>query len=53
MYIPLKQLQCNDCGKLSDVLDIDAKLPKGWLMISKHTHYCDKCESKHIHEQEE
>lgn len=50
MELPLKQYMCNDCGKLSDILDCDQKLPKGWLMISSHRHYCDRCASKHKHE---
>ncbi len=52
MNIPLKQFVCNDCGKLSDVLDIDASLPKGWIVISRNTHYCSKCAEKHICEDE-
>lgn len=48
MDIPLKQFMCNDCGALSEVLDIDASLPDGWIIITRHTHYCDKCAAKHI-----
>ena len=50
MEIPLKQYSCNDCGKLSDVLDIDENIPNGWDMVNSHTHYCDKC--KYNHQQE-
>ena len=50
MDIPLIQYICDDCGKLSDVLDCDQSLPKGWLMISSHTHYCNECADNHRHE---
>lgn len=43
MEYELKQYGCNKCGKLSDVLDPDAKLPKGWVIVSKLTHYCPEC----------
>lgn len=47
MEYPLKQIGCNDCGKLTDVLDIDAKLPRGWMLISTLKHYCPECKKKH------
>ena len=50
MEIQLKQYLCNDCGKLSDVLDIDEDWPIGWISTSNNTHYCDKCASKHEYE---
>lgn len=43
MEYPLKQIGCNKCGRLTEVLDIDARIPKGWVMISQHTHYCPEC----------
>ena len=53
MELPVKQFCCNDCGNLTDFLDIDAKLPKGWLMISRFTHYCPKCAKNHKLEDEQ
>ena len=53
MEYPLKQIGCNDCGALTDILDIDAKIPNGWLMISQHTHYCPKCAKRHKNEERE
>lgn len=50
MEYPLKQFGCNDCGCLTDVLDIDARLPKGWMLVSTFTHYCPKCAKKHKEE---
>ena len=50
MELPLKQHMCNDCCKLSDILDCAQKLPKGMVGAITHTHYCDRCASKHEHE---
>lgn len=50
MDIPLIQYICDDCGKSSDILDPDDKMPKGWIAIGSHTHYCDMCANKHKHE---
>lgn len=47
MEYPLKQIGCDDCGELTPVLDIDEQLPKGWVMISRFTHYCPRCKNKH------
>lgn len=43
MDYPLVQYGCNKCGKLTPVMDCDEKLPKGWVMVSSHTHYCPEC----------
>lgn len=48
MIYELKQYACNDCGELSDVLDTDQQIPKGWLTTSRLTHYCPKCAKKHV-----
>lgn len=50
MIYELKQYACNDCGELTDFLDTDQQIPKGWLTISTLTHYCPKCAKKHEHE---
>lgn len=50
MIYELKQYACNDCGELTDVLDTDQQIPKGWLTTSRLTHYCPKCAKKHEHE---
>lgn len=47
MEYPLKQYGCSRCGALSDVLDVDAPLPKGWIIGgSSHTHFCPECAGK-------
>ena len=48
MEYPLKQYGCDKCGELSEVLDCDQPLPKGWTYVGEHmeTLYCPKC-SKH------
>ena len=47
MEYPLKQYGCSRCGALSDVLDIDAPLPKGWILGGGlHTHFCPECAVK-------
>ena len=43
MEYPLKQYGCSRCGALTDVLDIDAPLPKGWMIGGSHTHFCPEC----------
>ena len=44
MEYELKQYGCNKCGRLSDVLDPDEKLPNGWVIgESRFTHYCPEC----------
>ena len=48
MTYELVQYGCNECGVLSEVVEADsAQFPEGWITISKSTHYCDKCASKH------
>lgn len=47
MDYPLVQYSCDNCGKLTEVMDCDEPLPKGWTYgDGLHTHYCPKC-SKH------
>ena len=46
MEYPLKQYGCSRCGALSDVLDVDAPLPKGWIIGGSHTHFCPECAMK-------
>lgn len=47
MDIPLVQYQCDKCGNLTDVMDCDQPLPKGWTIgEGRHTHYCPKCSIK-------
>lgn len=45
MEYPLKQYGCDKCGKLSEVLDPDQPLPKGWTYVGDlmETLYCPKC----------
>ena len=43
MKYDLVQYGCNECGALTDVLDIDQSLPDGWLMVSRMTHLCPAC----------
>lgn len=50
MEFPLKQFNCNECGVLTPVLDIDAALPEGWLYIDRFRQYCPKCKKKHLSE---
>lgn len=54
MEFELKQYQCDCCGKLTDVLDPDQKLPDGWkIMIpgsDKYKHLCPECTKKYIRE---
>lgn len=54
MEFELKQYQCDCCGKLTDVLDPDQKLPDGWkIMIpssDKYKHLCPECARKYIQE---
>ena len=50
MKIPCVQYICNNCGKLSEILDPDTGLPKGWKYGDGiDTHFCEKCcENKNI-----
>lgn len=54
MEFELKQYQCDCCGKLTDVLDPDQKLPDGWKIIipgsDKYKHLCPECAKKYIRE---
>lgn len=45
MIYELKQYGCDNCGQLSEILDIDQPLPKGWKYVDgcRFTVYCDKC----------
>ena len=46
MEYPLKQYGCSRCGALSDVLDVDAQLPQGWIIGGPLTHFCPYCAVK-------
>lgn len=47
MDYPLVQYSCDNCGELTEVMDCDEPLPKGWTYGDGiHTHYCPKCSSK-------
>jgi len=46
MRYDLVQYGCDICGKLTDVLDVDQKLPKGWWMVSRLTHICPQCSER-------
>jgi predicted nucleic acid-binding Zn ribbon protein len=47
MDIPLVQYQCDKCGNLTEVMDCDQPLPKGWTLgEGRHTHYCPKCSKR-------
>jgi predicted nucleic acid-binding Zn ribbon protein len=50
MKYPLVQYQCNNCGDLTDAMDCDERLPKGWVIVESNVHYCPKCSKiiKHI-----
>lgn len=54
MEFELKQYQCDCCGKLTDVLDPDQKLPDGWKVMipssDKYKHLCPECAKKYIQE---
>jgi hypothetical protein len=54
MEFELKQYQCDCCGKLTDVLDPDQKLPDGWKVMipgsDKYKHLCPECTRKYIQE---
>ena len=43
MKYDLKQYGCDECGRLTEVLDVDQPLPKGWMRYSRFTHYCPDC----------
>ncbi len=49
MKYDLVQYGCDVCGKLTDVLDVDQSLPKGWVTVSRLTCLCPTC-AKHIKE---
>lgn len=49
MKYDLVQYGCDVCGKLTDVLDVDQSLPKGWVVVSRLSHLCPTC-AKHIKE---
>lgn len=47
MDYELVQYGCDNCGKVTAVLDPDAGLPKGWVMGNgRHQHYCPGCAKK-------
>lgn len=47
MKYELVQYQCNECGNLTDVMDCDEPLPKGWTYGNeRNTHYCPECSNK-------
>ena len=46
MDYPLVQYGCDNCGMLTPVMDMDSLLPKGWVIVSSHTHYCPECAKK-------
>ena len=52
MEFELKQYQCDCCGCLTDVLDLDQKLPDGWKVIipdsDKYKHLCPECAKKFV-----
>ena len=40
----LKQFGCDNCGALTDVLDPDESIPKGWIYgDGRHECYCPDC----------
>ncbi len=44
MIYPLVQYGCDNCGALTEVLDPDQPLPKGWTLgDGRYVHYCPKC----------
>ena len=44
MDYTLVQYACDNCGELTEVLDPDQPLPKGWTYGNGlHVHYCPKC----------
>jgi hypothetical protein len=49
MKYDLVQYGCDVCGELTDVLDVDQSLPKGWVVVSRLSHLCPTC-AKHIKE---
>ena len=52
MDYPLIQYGCNDCGALTRVMDCDERLPAGWVVRGRHTHYCPTCAKKHKEEED-
>lgn len=43
----LIQYGCDNCGALTEVLDIDQRLPEGWMFgESRHNLYCPECAKK-------
>lgn len=45
MEYPLVQYGCDSCGALTEVLDCDQPLPKGWTHVGDlmETLYCPQC----------
>lgn len=44
MDYPLVQYGCDKCDTLTEVMDCDEPLPKGWTFgDGYHTHYCPEC----------
>lgn len=47
MDYPLVQYGCDNCGALTEVLDLYQPLPKGWTFgDGRHVHYCPKCSKR-------
>ena len=44
MKLDVVQYMCDGCGRLTDFLDPDQQLPKGWTWgSSRFIHYCPDC----------
>lgn len=44
----LIQYGCDNCGKLTEVMDPDQRLPEGWVWVpeTRHGIYCPECAKK-------
>lgn len=42
----LKQIRCNNCGKLTDILEKDVNTYKDWKFVNERTHFCPDCVKK-------
>ena len=44
----LVQYGCDNCGTLTEVMDPDQQLPKGWVWLpeTRHGIYCPECAKK-------